>query len=588
MATKVIQIERRRAWLIGLSSFVVVAYPSVYALLHDPARAGFAYVFGDSFLYLTIARRSHLGWFTYDGTTPTNGFHPLWQYLLTALFSGQSSEHAGEQVALVTLLSTVLTATGVALSNVTVFRLTGSRLLAFLGIPGLYYLLAGSYVDNLAAWEWVSGMECGLSAFFTGLLLFVFSRKLGDGTRTIDDLVDERGFGSTFLQMGFVLPFLVLTRLDDVFVAGAVALAPLVLSSRSVRDRMLAALRISLPTGIVLVAHMVHGQLYAGSALPISGMAKGGFVLPSSIYVTLASLFPPLVDLKNAVASPASNSAVLSENAFRGIQLLVPGAVAALFLYVERRRLRWATGAVLGGFAVGILVKVLYNLANVNLWHQGGWYFAFNVILVTVFGSVMIEDAYAASFPSAGLRVVAACALGLAVTVTSAKIAVQHAFPANDEMHAFWRHRDEATRALSSQVRSPRLLSYDDGAAGYLLPCPTIHGFAFAADLSTLRALGEGRLLEHAYRRGHRIITSADYLDMHQPIETSEGLREYLRTSILDPGSSAELDSYDFRLLYIQPDTHTPFIEFWPRGTAPSQNGAEDLVPQVEATLTAP
>ena len=40
----------------------------------------------DTFYYLAIAQNSTLGFFTFDGELPTNGFHPMWQVCVTLLF----------------------------------------------------------------------------------------------------------------------------------------------------------------------------------------------------------------------------------------------------------------------------------------------------------------------------------------------------------------------------------------------------------------------------------------------------------------------------------------------------------------------
>lgn len=563
-------IRSRAQWAIGLSSAFVVAYPPLYALLHNAAKAGFYYVNGDAFLYLTIARYSKFGWFSFDGKTATNGFHPLWQYLLSALFHGEPSSTGNRQVVIVTLLSTFCTAVGIALGNVAVLRLTGSRLLALLSIPGLHYIMLGALVENLSVWGHVSGMEAGISVLGAGTLIFLMSSALSDPQRTVDDLVDERGF-STFTRMGLVLPFVVLARLDDVFIAITLGVVPLVLSTRPLPQRIFASLRLTALTGVAVLGFMIHGKLTVGSALPVSGMTKAGFVLFKSLFVVASPLVPALIDVKNALSDHPSDALVLDENLFRGVQLLLPAVVALAYLYMERARLRTNARAVLfGALAVGVLIKVAYNLCYVNLWHQGGWYYAFQVMLSSVLGALMLQRVYRTALTTPRQRFAVACVLGTWMALVSGRHALVRAFAPPSPSQRYWEGRAETERALRQAVREPGLLAFDDGITGFVLAFPTLHGFGFAADLATAKALSSEGLLAHAYARGHQIITSGEYMPMAKPITTSDGLREFLRSSLPEGKCKSELDRYEYRLLYIQPDMLAPFIQFWPRKGEPT------------------
>src|SRR5688572_27496153 len=96
---------RLEAGLDAALSAILVLYPPVYAALRSGQRGLFAYVAGDSFLYLGIAQRSATGFFTYDGVAPTNGFHPLWQWILTLVLAGTPETGAEFPVAVAFWLS---------------------------------------------------------------------------------------------------------------------------------------------------------------------------------------------------------------------------------------------------------------------------------------------------------------------------------------------------------------------------------------------------------------------------------------------------------------------------------------------------
>jgi hypothetical protein len=66
---------------------VIVFVPVLLDLLHGGTRAAFRYLAPDSFHDNTVARNIALyGSTSDDGQLPTNGFHPLWQATLAALY----------------------------------------------------------------------------------------------------------------------------------------------------------------------------------------------------------------------------------------------------------------------------------------------------------------------------------------------------------------------------------------------------------------------------------------------------------------------------------------------------------------------
>src|SRR5262245_33226003 len=77
--------ERRRRTALLMAA--IVLGPVLLDLLHGGTRAAFRYLAPDSFYYNTVARNIALhGRVSYDGLMPTNGFHPLWQITLAALY----------------------------------------------------------------------------------------------------------------------------------------------------------------------------------------------------------------------------------------------------------------------------------------------------------------------------------------------------------------------------------------------------------------------------------------------------------------------------------------------------------------------
>src|ERR1700692_4341464 len=69
--------------LIAGSVFAATVLPLLLFVKRFSGLAALSMFAGDAFYYLTVARNSlHKPFYTFDGTYPTNGFHPVWQFLL--------------------------------------------------------------------------------------------------------------------------------------------------------------------------------------------------------------------------------------------------------------------------------------------------------------------------------------------------------------------------------------------------------------------------------------------------------------------------------------------------------------------------
>lgn len=554
-----------RAWTVALTSAVLVAAPPLYVLWRGGAQSGFSFVAGDAFLYLTIARHSTLGAFSFDGTTLTNGFHPLWQWLLTLIWQGESPSHALRQTQAVALLSLGCVVVGIVSASLAILQLTKSRLLALATVPGVFYLLVGSLLRCHPAWSDVSGMECGLSVLLGGLLLLLLSLPLAAESVTLEGLVATRGLRSVYCQMGLILPLVILARLDDVFLVPSLA-ATVLLARTSWKERIRAALWVSGPAATVLTLYLINNKLTVGTLLPVSGMTKAGFVLGQNLFMTLGGACPGIVDLKNALTTKQSDAAALHHNVFRGIQMLYPLFMGALFMVFQRRREPHSARTVLFLALVGYLaLKTGYNLVNVNLFHQSTWYYGFSLLLVSFFGAILVAPAYHQVCSRPAARAAVAAFYGVYLTISAASYIISNLHDLSPSEYRYWSDRELIVAHLKNQYPDPKLIAFDDGITAFSLPFSTIHGFVFAGDLATAQARQRSELLHHAYQRGHRLITSAGYMSMQQPLQTSEELRAFLRASFLEELVKAELDAFDYRLAYIHPGTGTPFIEFWPK-----------------------
>ena len=103
------------------------------------------------------------GGFSFDGSLLTNGFHPLWEYMLAALSRAGTVDFSHRAAALLPVyyLDVLLLALGAAFFAVFATRALRRPLLALLVFaPGLVWVCTGVLAQGyLSTWSYVNGME---------------------------------------------------------------------------------------------------------------------------------------------------------------------------------------------------------------------------------------------------------------------------------------------------------------------------------------------------------------------------------------------------------------------------------------------
>lgn len=542
---------------------MLVAIPPLYTLVRCGPRGVFNYVHADAMLYLAVAKRSSLTWYTFDGEQATNGFHPLWQFLVTAV-SGAVGNDPERLLVAAFLTGVAVTCLGVALTSLAILRYTGSPFLSFLTVPGVYYLALGVGYDNWSIWYAANGLESGVSVLATGLALFVLARKVHLPGFSIESMYDP-SFRGVAWQLGLVLPLIMLARLDDVFVIPAFFLVFCFTPGLPFQRRVRPAFNVVAISTLVLVLYLGYNRAYADAFLPVSGSTKGGFVLFRSLYVGLSGVFPFLIDIKEAATGRASVPVHLEANVFRFVQMAGPALMSLVYIVFAARSHRNEPRYVLPiAFAIGILVKIAYNLTYVHLWHQGSWYYGLSVLMTTFFFCVLVGDAYARLEVGGFARRAIQFAYLVVLMFSMGREVVGAAYVDHNTEYDFWADRVAIQRELDRIAPDAKLFELDDGLVSFSIESPSIHGFGFAADKASALALKEGRLLAHAHERGYDIFTSFGYVQI-DPHMNSGGIRERLRSAnAVTREMEAELDAFDFELLWVHEPTKTGFIRFTP------------------------
>jgi hypothetical protein len=222
----------------------------------------------DGFYYFVVARNVAAGLgFTFDGLARTNGFHPLWLFIITPIFALPGKILPLRVLALLLVSLNAVTAA-------LLYRLASRRL-----SPGAAFVTALAFallppIHNFTA---RGGMEAGLSAFLIILLLDRLAVTDGKATRGV-------------LILAGVAALTVLARLDNVFLAGFAG-GWLTLKGGRVplRAWLRRALPYFVPLGMIILLYMTWNVIGFGTPTPVSGQVKRWWgTLPNSVYG-----FPP-------------------------------------------------------------------------------------------------------------------------------------------------------------------------------------------------------------------------------------------------------------------------------------------------------
>lgn len=541
-----------RSWAIGLAVFAGTVYVPLWSLLQRGVEAPFRYFAADAFYYLAIAHNS-MGrpFYTYDGVRPTNGFNPLWEYYLSAVFAAARLDQPG-QLIVALLSSTVFAGLGLALLAIALGSIVRRSVLIVLSlVPGFYYLLLAPLDPHFGApWSFVNGMESGLSILWFGVLSYLM---LGHGL--LDRLTTSR-----IAVASALVTTITLCRLDDIFLfIPLFALLWLRSTTHSewVRGSLLAA---AIPT-IAIGSYLLYNYSYSGMVLPISGVAKSyGLLNPVAWQNTLAEfaavMRPP---------QPDRTAWTWSGGAWRAAQLTVPVACALLFLRSGtthekrswRSRLRTLDGPRLWMVLLAALyipAKAGYNFIYVHLWDQGHWYFPLSILLTNSMLLLLIDGAFLGHEDRRGLVptnrlhafAVRATAGVFVILWGNAFVQLKHYGAYGADFHHFWNERKTITAVLDAAGPGD-ILEFDDGIVAYSLSRPTQSGMALAGDRDLLASSRAGTMLDLAYERGARYLASVWYIQDWPDAAFADDAA--LRAAVQRLASQRDLEPWTFTLV---------------------------------------
>lgn len=240
--------------LIGISALVFLCVLCAFLVLPSEAIASF--LPDDAFYYFKIARNVANGYgFSFDTINPTNGYQPLWMYLLLvpAYITRQMHVEVFPRVALVYQAMLLLVA--VALLH--------KALIRSCNLPAV--LMGDAFALVLGLRVFVNGMESTTVFLVFAGIVWYLSRQAGDSQDA-----------AYFALVGLLSGVLFLARLDNIFIVLAWTVGHALLRNEA-RMRWSHLLLMAGAVGLVAVPYLLYNYVAFGDLVPISGKLKSSF-----------------------------------------------------------------------------------------------------------------------------------------------------------------------------------------------------------------------------------------------------------------------------------------------------------------------
>lgn len=252
---------------LGLVVLAVLILYRLVVLVALPTDALIRYSNDDTCYYLGIARNLARGEGpTFDGLNRTNGFHPLWQLILTLPFLAGAGTDLAWRLALA--LTVIVWGVGLWFLRRIVLRRWGEAAALLCLLLCLWPQIYGNAT---------SGMEVTLTFTLVLILFDQVERKRVMGL--------EAPPGAE-LAAGALLALIFLSRLDTAFLHLAAGVYFIVAwwkgreRGRGLGDFLARGLRLFGPTALALIAYLLWNRLAFGSPMPISASLKSSFPVP--------------------------------------------------------------------------------------------------------------------------------------------------------------------------------------------------------------------------------------------------------------------------------------------------------------------
>ena len=498
--------------------------------------------FDDAFYYFKTARNIVAGYGpTFDGTGPTNGFHPLWMILLLPVFAVARGD-------LFLPLRLVLVLVGLLLgSTIVLFYREGRHhfgAAAALLVVGVWLLHPPFYIEVA-----VGGIESTISV----LTLVVFWAALAAMERTQRE-TDPRAV----TVVGFAAAFAMLARLDNallVAVTGLMLLARWRRARVDWRQMLRLALAFGLPGFVGVGAFLLWSRLAVGTWLPVSSQVKMWWGGLDGTFYGRAWRYRLVHMAGRFLHTPLTQWYPLAQH-YAGVWLprlagaAVMGTAALAFgwwFWQKQARLR-ATfrRAALDFMLWGTLFHACYLKVCSGLSPLRDWYWSAEIVTAVLLAAFLLQWLFslATGFPRwqsafAGLT-------ALVVVLMSAAFLrwAWRAYPLqNDHLHVYL----QQARWVEAHTQPDDVLGASGtGALAYFTPDRKILNLdGLIAPLAYLRALQTGQGSAYLQAQGLQYVVGNYWLTQAEPYRRI--FANHLQPIASDEYDGLQLILYEFR-----------------------------------------
>ncbi len=494
--------------------------------------------YNDAFYYFTIATNYlHKGVFSFDGINPTNGFHPLWQIITIVLF--KIASNSDFKIILTLLVCIVLTSSANILFFSSAYKITKSKLLAFITIiPGYFYLIFGLAIGkHYSIISPVNGMETSISLFLFSLLLY-FLIRCSEG---------KQFYRFKYYTISLLVSLLFLSRLDEIFIIYTLLLYVFFSSDKS--NRLLNSIKFLVFPILMISGYLIYNQLSTGMLLPVSGLQKSGFSFDNVVHI-IRGLF-----------LGRSFNYFWGEHLYSRILPIVYVLIATGFFLVLFFKKSFNKNnsliAPLAYIAMASILKLTYHIFFTNLWDQGQWYYNIDIITSNIIVAYFIITRYPSILKIKYISIYSAI---LILCVLFWNAFANLTTETRNEM--LWRNREKIKNEIIKIDKFPKIIEMDDGIVTYALGFRALSGFGLCMDKEAFKAKNSGKLFDLAYKRGYRYIASLNYFKNPDNIpNTLNNYKDFVSIPFFAL-EKQDLDFWQFQSIYSNNLTGFVLIKF--------------------------
>lgn len=468
-------------------SFALVVVPVLYVFHHLGTRVFFNFLAADSMYYLHVANNYvKYGFPTSDGVNATNGFQPLWAFLLFIIFKLFNITHDNQIYAVFALSALCV---GVAYS---IMSLAFSQLLEPLAsfaatltlFPGLYstafeprtrYEAEPGILYALNPWSAINGVESPLVLLTWSIFFFILARNYR--TRMSRANFKNLRLSDYFPHAArWSLAAILLCRLEYGLLLIAIIAGTLEIPAEKGLARIWTIATVLWPSALVACLYVVFNIETVGSPLPVSGTSKLGL----SVYANALNIRDTFI---NSAGQDwwiiASRIYPVIFGALAGVVLVSVGFNSKMKRadFVETVSLKSSIYLYIFGYF--LLLDAAFLFFYVDFWHQGYWYYWPFILIPGVFFALQL-GAWIKRTRILGMYVVLACLSVLLFRLPnelhlmqSAKVAQIHDWSNYADMtYELWENRRSIREDILKRYPDAKLVEPFDGAFGFVLDLP--------------------------------------------------------------------------------------------------------------------